>query len=400
MCRYIYCLLLIIAPIFFLGDAHLAAELPKNSVSVTVDLSENVTYFAGADFVFYPLTASQEKKIIQDKLYEVNYLSDLFIQNEKLIATNQLSLNQTGKGQVVLLTNSDIVNYLVVQTRLGELYETNQSSYERALPFLLKTPAEDWQEMLTRVPKFREYEQVPYFYKFGKIEPSSESVNLLEKPLAKAEFVLYRTKEQGQKEYLKATVANNHAVEWVQSDQPLTDSSVGKLQSDDTGLVSLRHVKLPPGEYVIQEVQAPNGYQMTQDSQQIMLIIPQEAIRDLPKILVGGYTLADLPKYVTDLAVYTRQMPRLYNLATQETLEIDEGFIERPPNKPGDSGNIDIIQTGSGQSQPLIPTDGPQKPSKKQGVFPQTNEQISIGLVAIGLVLMGIGSYIKMKRSL
>ena len=254
------------------------------------------------------------------------------------------------------------VHYLMLQEQ-SELDEQNQEYV--VLPILISS------SLLSEAHPVLETKAVSkegsiYFYKFGRDLQDREK-----RSLSGAVFTLYRYNQQKEKEYLVTT-------EPVTFRKALpTKDKVVEVISDEEGLVKLSPKTIEPGTYYFEELKAPTGYRLTEESKKIEVIIPsKENGRMITPIRVKNEPLYEslarqLPSSVTE-----EKRPRIWNKEIPHSKVDGDRHKEPPkknePNQPGESNT-------------------PNKPkgNHRTGYLPQTGEAI-VAISGLGFILMGI----------
>lgn len=127
-------------------------------------------------------------------------------------------------------------------------------------------------------------------------------------------FVFYRL-NNNRKEYL--TNDNN----WQIVTNPLHDSAIKKIVSDENGLVALNDTKLVAGEYYFEEVATLKNFEISKLAQQIKVNIPAvNSINDVLPITVNGQPLSKISAGTMPDYIMKNAQPRILNYQKKPTI--------------------------------------------------------------------------------
>ena len=127
-------------------------------------------------------------------------------------------------------------------------------------------------------------------------------------------FVFYRL-NNNRREYL--TNDNN----WQIVTDPLHDSAIKKIVSDENGLVALNDTKLVAGEYYFEEVATLKNFEISKLAQQIKVNIPAvNSVNDVLPITVNGQPLSKVSAGTMPDYVMKNAQPRILNYQKKPTV--------------------------------------------------------------------------------
>lgn len=317
----------------------------------------------GGRFSVYQLTPELSSQAAAQEIQTSQLATEDFIQKMALEPFCYGETDAFGKLTaflpVFIPKTQNYAHYLIVQDDSNIHSNNDLVVEERSLPILLQLPldetlSETSHSAVTLYTKAASYQRVPYFFKIGRKEK-------VDRPLEGAEFVFYFLEKDGAKHYLSA---NKEQTEWHPSDTPLTDPMVRKIYSDERGLVMLEDVTLTHGRYYFDEIKAPTGYELSEDSVLVPVDIPVMTSNDVSEpIQVNGTPLEKLEAGQLPQAIIDRAKPEVLNMA----------------NTP--------------------PFNKEKEPPKKETLkLPQTNEHSKNYLRVVGLSLVGLTMIVIKKR--
>lgn len=276
--------------------------------------SDPMTHMPGANVTFklYDLTEDYQKH--QD---DENYFQTLKSLNqgiEEYIKKNNLQLVETEKtsenGQAIFHADQSIGKaYLIVQEQVKH-FDNNGLVYEQMADPIAFVPANQKvsQNILTIETKSAIVTRVPYFFKYGRTLDQKET------PLDGVKFVFYRL-NNNQREYL--TNDNN----WQMVNDPLHDSAIKKIVSDENGLVALNDTKLAAGKYYFQEVATLKSFEISKLAKQIKVNIPAvNSDDDVLPITINGQPLSKVSAGVMSDYTMKNAQPRILNYQKEPTV--------------------------------------------------------------------------------
>lgn len=365
-----YALLAIIVSFTAAPFFQTTAEAEIKTTTVTMHTTDgnasNSPVLPGVGFSVFDVTEKYQQLIKQGAVAEVAKSS--LIQTAEvnkaegtLAATfgqpltgSPFTTGQDGKVAITLNNTNDAGNnktYLIVQTvhPTGKTYEVNS-----AVVTLPEKDERDEEKVSIDInPKTKEYRRDPYFYKYAK--DSSDKVT---GPLAGAQFRVYKVENNEKLYLLKAmTSGQNLWSKEVNDDTYITTSLAD-------GKVTTETHRLTAGEYFFEEVSAPKGYEITEDSKLVRIVIPADPTKRV-EVYVGKVN-----SNMND--------SRVYNL------------LKATP--PTDTSSSSSSSSSSGGTLP--PTSGPGKD------LPSTGEQVAkyAGISGAILILGVAGVWIYRKR--
>lgn len=187
------------------------------------------------------------------------------------------------KDVPVKSNNKDAI-YLIVETEIvqGDNVDIHKWAEVMLVAFPVMTDDDNIfdGDYLHLYPKNIGYARDPYFLKVGR-NLAGDYVSL-----PGAEFVMYRLNEAGNREYLIAADAGLDAMNHVwTSDVTLDETNnadydsivangVTIYESDARGVTSMGGRLLAAGTYYFEEINAPEGFLLTNESQRVEVIIP------------------------------------------------------------------------------------------------------------------------------
>lgn len=272
-----------------------------------------------------------------------------FISRNNLEKVVTVQTSEEGTARFKVNCGPDRV-YLAVQTDWSCEPQGALGTYEQSMPIVFSMSTQT--NELTLETKPVRIQRSVYFYKYAA---------KIGVPLQGAVFALHRLDQQ----YLTQNGG------WQRTTKPLDNQNVLKVVSDAQGLVLLKDVPLPSGRYVFEELKAPDGYQITQQSRQINVVIPQSYA---DAVTVNGVMLHPLIANHVQNAVVGSKALRVYNAVVPMT----PNKTEVPETLP---------ETGSPVEPGMPPETG--TPTQTNQMLPQTgNVKLRLGL--LGVALMGV----------
>ncbi|WP_179393915.1 pilin N-terminal domain-containing protein [Lacticaseibacillus absianus] len=277
---------------------------------------------AYADFTVYDLTAYYHQRAAQgtaiDTLAKQLGQDDdqaiaAFIAAHHLRAVAHVETDTTGQARFCV-DGAWGNAFLVVQTTPGHDPVNALAVNEKSMPIVFSLPQADQAAGITLATKAVRTQRAVYFYKYGRD-------GRVTAPLAGATFALRRGPA-----YLTTSGA------WRTTVHPLADPQVLKLTSAADGLVLLKDVPLAVGRYVITELKAPAGYQLTRQARQIALQVPQ-ADTDAA-ITLNGAALRPLLADQVQAREAKRTALRVYNPHTPDQPKTPGGITPGTPGNP------------------------------------------------------------------
>ncbi|MBZ5960313.1 MULTISPECIES: pilin N-terminal domain-containing protein [Leuconostoc gelidum group] len=304
---------------FSLSHKNVEADL-SNPVTIKLNHqlsvygSDPMAYMPGANVTFnlYDLTDDYQKHQNDENYFQT--LKSLNQGIEKYIKQNNVQLIETEKtnenGQAIFHADRSIGKaYLIVQEQVKH-FDNNGLVYEQMTDPIAFVPADQKmsQDILTIDTKSAIVKRVPYFFKYGRTLDQKETL------LAGVKFVFYRL-NGSRREYL--TNDNN----WQIVTDPLHDSVIKKIVSDENGLVALNDTKLVAGEYYFQEVATLKNFEISKLAQQIKVHIPAvNSVDDVLPITVNGQPLSKVSAGVMPNYVMKNAQPRILNYQKRPTV--------------------------------------------------------------------------------
>lgn len=174
-----------------------------------------------------------------------------YVAKQKLAQVSQVTTDTSGQAHFTV--NGDWGRaYLVVQTTPGYDPQNALAVHEQSLPMVFSFPIEDQAQGITLATKAISTQRAIYFYKYGKESNT---------PLQGAVFAIRRADDR----YLYQDGS------WRAN----SDSGLMTFTSDKQGLVLLKDLALQQGQYTLQEINAPKGYQITQAAKHIAVVVPR-----------------------------------------------------------------------------------------------------------------------------
>lgn len=304
---------------FSLSHKNVEADL---SSPVTIKLnhqlsvygSDPMAYMPGANVTFklYDLTNDYQKHQNDENYFQT--LKSLNQGIEKYIKQNNVQLVETERtdenGQAIFHADKSIGKaYLIVQEQVKH-FDNNGLVYEQMTDPIAFVPADQkvHQNILSIDTKSAIITRMPYFFKYGRTLDQKET------PLAGVKFVFYRL-NNNRKEYL--TNDNN----WQIVTNPLHDSAIKKIVSDENGLVALNDTKLVAGEYYFEEVATLKNFEISKLAQQIKVNIPAvNSINDVLPITVNGQPLSKISAGTMPDYIMKNAQPRILNYQKKPTI--------------------------------------------------------------------------------
>lgn len=241
--------------------------------------------------------------------------------------------------------------YLIVQTSPGYDPTNALNVYEKSMPIVMSLPLENQAQGVTINTKAVRVQRAVYFYKYGRSGRETA-------PLKDAVFAVRHNGD-----YL--TTSN----QWLSTTTPLTDRRVLKMHSAADGLVLLKDVRLGAGSYVVQELKAPKGYELTRQAQNVALEIPRADTE--AQITVNGAALRPLLADQIQPGESSRRVLRVYN-----------------PAKPPIPGRVTPPGPPQGHHGPR------PKPNRHLGLLPKLGEA-KTSLVILGIIFIAIAVMIE-----
>lgn len=356
---------------FFQTTANAEVKTTTVTMHTTDGNAAESPVLPGVGFSVFDVTAQYEQMIKQGAVAEVAKSS--LIQTAELnkaegtlnstfgepLTGSPFITGQDGKAAITL-DNTDAdgnsKTYLIVQTvhPEGKTYEVNSA--------VVTLPEKDEQgadkPALDINPKTKDYRRDPYFYKYAK-----DSSGNVTGPLAGAKFRLYKM-ANNEKLYLYKEMVNGQNV-WVKE----TEKDIAEMTSLADGKVATGLNRLPAGEYFFEEVSAPTGYEITEESKTVKLVIPADPTKAV-EIIVGGKSS-------------NMNNSRVYNL-----------LKDTPPTTTTTTSSTPPSTTTPSSGGTLPPTSGPGKD------LPSTGEQVAkyAGISGAVLILGVAGVWIYRKR--
>lgn len=351
------------------------------------DALREATPLNGAIFSVYDATTYYYRQNLKGKEF-VDYLSGL---------TNQQATQLAGEEKMTPIASSPIVTgdhpsygsgvatielpvmssgraavYLLIETEVTEEAGFENTLAQESSPLPILFPVLDPVDESTPLsvihlyPKNIGYLRMPYFFKYG----GEQGQEQLAKPLAGVQFALYRLDSQGEKLYLtRQTATGSLRNHWLSSEQPLKDEAIVKFVSNKAGLVTTAGYLLPSGTYYFEEIQTLAGYQITPDTQEIEIVIPnhgQDAAGNPQYVTINGQQMPDalddeIPEISRKAAV-----PRIYNFE-----ETKQGQLKTPTKPTTPTAPKTPITPNR---QPLLPNTASSSTTSRTSL-PRTNEQ-------------------------
>lgn len=351
------------------------------------DALREATPLNGAIFSVYDATTYYYRQNLKGKEF-VDYLSGL---------TNQQATQLAGEEKMTPIASSPIVTgdhpsygsgvatielpvmssgraavYLLIETEVTEEAGFENTLAQESSPLPILFPVLDPVDESTPLsvihlyPKNIGYLRMPYFFKYG----GEQGQEQLAKPLAGVQFALYRLDSQGEKLYLtRQTATGSLRNHWLSSQQPLKDEAIVKFVSNKAGLVTTAGYLLPSGTYYFEEIQTLAGYQITPDTQEIEIVIPnhgQDAAGNPQYVTINGQQMPDalddeIPEISRKAAV-----PRIYNF--EETKQGQPKTPTKPTTPTAPKTPI------TPNRQPLLPNTASSSTTSRTSL-PRTNEQ-------------------------
>lgn len=290
---------------------------------------------------------AEQKKITTDVTEATN-----FIKVHKLTKLMEQTLNSK---QVIPLTlpvtyqqTDSLAYYLIMQ----EVDSVSTSGEENRLYPILLTPDNLASESLTIQGKLVPIDGDIYFFKVSETKI----------PLEGAEFVIYRLTEQGAKDYL----VSSSPMKWGDKKDQAT-----LFVSDTTGLVRVPTRTFETGHYYMEEVKAPDGYEITEQAKKIAINLTRdgEDSQQNQAIYVNQQRLTKFQANHLSKQVVEQLEPSIVNQSLDGT----------PPTKEAVPGKNQPRLTGS------------------TGKLPQTNEQKTI-VAALGTCLLMSSTLILLSK--
>lgn len=276
--------------------------------------SDPMAYMPGANVTFklYDLTNDYQKHRNDENYFQT--LKSLNQGIEKYIKQNNVQLVETERtdenGQAIFHADKSIGKaYLIVQEQVKHS-DNNGLVYEQVTDPIAFVPADQKvrQDILTIDTKSAIVTRVPYFFKYGRTLDQKET------PLAWVKFVFYRL-NNNRREYL--TNDNN----WQIVTDPLHDSAIKKIVSDENGLVALNDTKLVAGEYYFEEVATLKNFEISKLAQQIKVNIPEvNSVNNVLPITVNGQPLSKVSAGTMPDYVMKNAQPRILNYQKKPTI--------------------------------------------------------------------------------
>lgn len=210
----------------------------------------------------------------------------------------------------------------------------------------------------------------PYFYKYGVSGKE-------QKPLASAEFVIYKEVE-AEKQYLTMDGKT-----FSTSVDPLGDPKIKKYTSDENGLV-LCDTVLDQGKYFFSEVKAPSGYSISAEAKQVAF-----EVLETGKVSLQGVMLAELVGGMVPSSF--TEAPKVLNYA-QVTEKEDDPANGSSESSKGQGGTLGGSNDQTGGDLGSKPSTG-----KHNGFLAQLGEKKNI-VSMLGIVMLIIATFILLKQ--
>lgn len=240
--------------------------------------------------------------------------------------------------------------YLILETGLTDADELNVDLTQKSVPLMLTFPVADAAELdvIHLYPKNVGYVRDPYFYKLDATE---------KEPIAGVKFVLYR-EEEGKRLYLDQSATTDMRNKWVEAAtaDPLADERITVFVSDESGLVDTGERFLAAGTYYFEEVQAVEGYQITEDVKRIEVVVPPTWDT---LVTVNGQSMAERGDGKVPQEAADAKQPRIYNTKISEEPVDPKNPVEPTPtrtNLPTTQGTAtkSLPKTGEKRSFTLL----------------------------------------------
>lgn len=298
------------------------------------------------------------------------------------VATIELPVMSSGRAAVYLLIETEVTDEAGFENTLA------QESSPLPILFPVLDPVDESTPLsvIHLYPKNIGYLRMPYFFKYG----GEQGQEQLAKPLAGVQFAVYRLDSQGEKLYLtRQTATGSLRNHWLSSQQPLKDEAIVKFISNKAGLVTTAGYLLPSGTYYFEEIQTLAGYQITPDTQEIEIVIPnhgQDTAGNPQYVTINGQQMPDalddeIPEISRKAAV-----PRIYNF--KETKQGQPKTPIKPTTPTAPKTPI------TPNRQPLLPNTASSSTTSRTSL-PRTNEQKKQFLL-LGCLLVGSTVFIKL----
>lgn len=379
-------------------SSSLQAEIP--------DILREATPLNGAIFTVYDATAYYYRQNLKGKAF-VDYLSGLTNQQATQLAGEEKMTSMAGSPIVTgnhpsygsgvatielpVMSSGRAAVYLLIETEVTEEAGFENTLAQESSPLPILFPVLDPVDESTPLsvihlyPKNIGYLRMPYFFKYG----GEQGQEQLAKPLAGVQFALYRLDSQGEKLYLtRQTATGSLRNHWLSSEQPLKDEAIVKFVSNKAGLVTTAGYLLPSGTYYFEEIQTLAGYQITPDTQEIEIVIPnhgQDAAGNPQYVTVAGQQMSDsLDKKGSE--TYDTATPRVYNFKEKKDGQPPTPSDPAKPTTPKDP-------TTTNRQTPLPNT--ASSPTTSRTSLPRTNEKQS-PLLMLGCMLVGFTILMKL----
>lgn len=339
----------------FLTIPTVFAEEIKSTINtnITLELNHDNESFEGTTFSIYGISRKNYEYALSHK-YETSvektkkWLSEQSIEKVKEILVS--SSNKANFDLPKYNAQQELMYYIILQNKPDYEGENGEDIYESFPSFVSLEEMED--DFISIHTKRVFISQIPYFFKY--------SAGANQQPLANAEFVLFRENLVNEREYL--TDVDSMTFQTIKN---INETFV--LTSDKDGLIVLSSTELPKGTYYFEEVVAPQGYEITDTSKKVPLIVSEDS-EGKSTISVNGENLVALQAGELPQEVIASGFPRVLNNPVK-----DKPIKEDPPK---------------------VITEGKEPP--KKGYLPQTGESI-VAVSGFGLLLMFV-AYSLMKR--
>ncbi|MBO0437439.1 prealbumin-like fold domain-containing protein [Vagococcus fluvialis] len=330
---------------------------------VTIELSYDSTNREGTSFSIFGITETEYEYALS-KNYDTSVEKTrewLRKQNSEKIKDVLISHTYNGTFDLPRYNEKNEKMYYLILQNKPDLQDLNGFSFYTSYPIFLSF--DDVEEDYLVIDMKRIFLiQTPYFFKYSSGDH--------QKPLEGAEFAFYQLTDKKEKEYLMSI----DPIEWS-----VTESSKTAYQfkSDKDGLVDVPDLGLELGTYYFEETKAPNGFEITKESQKISLAI--EETEEGLLMTINGEKLypsqaGDLPK-----DIITGGLPRVLNNPIPPVIP-----KEPDPKVP--------------PKEEIPKKEVPKKEKPSKGFLPQTGES-RWAFSSVGLLLMAFAIFYKKRRN-